>query len=181
MPRNIELKARIRLAEATPIAAAIATAGPEVQRQRDVYFRVPTGRLKLRFIQKLPDGPSEAQLIAYQRSDAAEARGSDYFLSPVADPVQEEFVLALALGVEAVVEKVRTIYWQDNVRIHLDAVAGLGEFLEFEAVLAPPYDDARGHAQLAELSAKFNLRPDDVLSASYRELLMQASRDGNGA
>ena len=43
--------------------------------------------------------------------------------------------LAAALGIRTVVRKQRTVYLHKNVRIHLDAVDGLGTFLEFEAVM----------------------------------------------
>ena len=42
-------------------------------------------------------------------------------------------VLAAALGVTVVVEKHRHILWIDNVKFHVDAVAGLGSFIEIEA------------------------------------------------
>ena len=49
--------------------------------QRDTYFRVAHGRLKLR-----EEEPGEAHLIAYARPDAAEVRVSSYRVVPVARP-----------------------------------------------------------------------------------------------
>ena len=54
---------------------------------------------------------------------------------PIAEPALLKAALTAALGVRRVVDKRREIFLADNVRIHLDDVAGLGTFLEFEAVL----------------------------------------------
>jgi len=45
-------------------------------------------------------------------------------------------VLRNALGVRVVVEKARRLLLWRNVRIHLDRVIGLGDFVEVEAVAA---------------------------------------------
>ncbi len=79
--------------------------------------------------------------------------------------------LAEALEVRCVVQKRREIFLVDNVRIHLDAVVGLGDFLEFEAVLGPAADDEAGRAQLDRLIKTFAIDPADLLPGSYAEML----------
>lgn len=166
MPRNIELKARLRDPATARLAAqAIATGAAGVEVQTDTYFHVPHGRLKLREIAGRP-----AVLIAYRRPDDAAAKASDYRLVPMDDAEALKLALAAALGIRAVVQKRREIFLVDNVRIHLDEVAGLGSFLEFEAVLSPECDDAAGHAQLERLSRHFGLAPADLVEGSYGEL-----------
>ncbi len=100
------------------------------KQQKDVYFRVPEGRLKLR----VEDG-QEGVLIYYQRPDQPKARESHYLRSPVAAPASVEKLLASALGKIATVQKTRELWLFRNVRIHLDRVEDLGEFLEFESVV----------------------------------------------
>ncbi len=56
------------------------------------------------------------------------------------------------------------------MRIHLDEVVGLGNFLEFEAVLGPELDDAAGRAQLEQLLEAFAIDPADLLSGSYGDM-----------
>ena len=75
------------------------------------------------------------------------------------------------MGIVNVVRKRREIYLWHNVRIHLDDVQGLGQFLEFEAVLSPEIDDAVGHEQLKKLMTEFNLRPEDLLAGSYTDMI----------
>jgi predicted adenylyl cyclase CyaB len=175
MPRNIELKARLRdLASARDVAAAIATRRLDDEHQIDTYFHCPQGRLKLREIEG-----AGARLVAYLRPNDAGPKGSDYVLVPIADPAELKRGLAATLGIRSVVDKRREIYLVDNVRIHLDEVSGLGAFLEFEAVLGPAddgrtIDDQAGHAQLAMLRRQFDLRDEDLLTGSYGEMIAVA-------
>src|SRR5438477_132463 len=74
--RNIELKARWENLEAARRAAKEIGAGyVGILEQRDTYFAVPHGRLKLREI-----AGRGAELIGYARGDRAAARGSDYWI-----------------------------------------------------------------------------------------------------
>lgn len=164
--RNIELKARLRDIEAArKTAATVATGHLATEHQIDTYFHCRQGRLKLREIEGRP-----AQLIWYLRPDEQGPKASEYLVVPVADAPLLKSALAAALGVSGVVDKRREILLWHNVRIHLDEVAGLGTFVEFEAVLGPGIDDSAGRAQLDELSRRFGLGPDDLLVGSYREM-----------
>ena len=191
--RNIELKARLEdLQAARETATRVATERVGKQHQIDTYFHCRHGRLKLREI----DGTS-AQLIWYARQDEKGPKASDYLLVPIADPeVQTQAArarqkdpqtcatgaqklprealkaaLSGALGVRVTVEKHREIFLVHNVRIHLDQVVGLGTFLEFEAVLGPTVDDAFGRSQVDDLAGRFAIRPDDLVSTSYADLM----------
>ena len=167
MPQNLELKARHGDLEAAAAAAGrLGARGPLVQVQTDTFFRVPHGRLKLREIEGAP-----AELIGYDRADRGDARLSAYQVVSVPDPGLLQSVLATALGVRGQVRKRRVIYLWHNVRIHLDDVAGLGTFVEFEAVLGPGEDEATAHARLEELSRALGIRPEDHLAPSYVDLL----------
>lgn len=164
--RNIELKARLRdIESARKTAAAIATEHPGTQHQIDTYFHCRRGRLKLREIEGQP-----AQLIWYARPDEQGPKASDYLLVPVGDAPFLKSALTAAMGVAGVVDKRREIFLWQNVRIHLDQVAGLGTFIEFEAVLGPGIEDSAGEIQLAELSRRFGLGPDDLVAGSYAEM-----------
>ena len=166
--RNIELKAKLASVEAArPIAKRLATATLAAEAQTDTYFRGAQGRLKLRERQGLP-----AQLVWYARTDSEAAKPSDYLLVEIADAAALKQALASAYGVLVVVEKQREIYLHDNVRIHLDRVSGLGDFLEFEAVLAADEEDASGYAKLAELAREFGIEDEHRIATSYSDLLL---------
>ena len=164
--RNIELKARLK--DRHVAIQACETLGAACQgdiHQVDTYFRVPEGCLKLR-----EADPGRDELVFYRRPDVAGPKGCDYVLEPANRSIKG--FLTEALGVLAVVDKVRTLYLWENVRIHLDRVAGLGDFIEFEAVLSEAYDDEDGHRKLQQLIEAFALRAEDHLRHSYLEMVL---------
>ena len=165
--RNIESKPVFTTCRPHGAAAeALATQRLGVQEQIDTYFRCANGRLKLRQI----DGQT-AQLVWYVRPSDPQPKASDYHLVPVPQPETLVAALRAAMGVVNVVRKRREIYLWHNVRIHLDDVEGLGQFLEFEAVLSPEIDEAAGRGQLEHLIAQFGIRPEDLLAGSYTDMI----------
>jgi adenylate cyclase, class 2 len=163
--RNIELKARLRDRGAAVAACERLEARLEGDiRQVDTYFRVPEGRLKLR-----ESDPGEDYLVFYQRPDVAAAKACDYSIQVV--PRSIKTILSEALGVIVVVDKVRTLYLWENVRIHLDAVQDLGAFVEFEAVLDADHADADGHAKLVHLQSALGIAEEDLEEGSYLDLI----------
>jgi predicted adenylyl cyclase CyaB len=170
--RNIELKARVPdLTRARATAERMATERPGVLRQRDTYFNCNHGRLKLREI-----AGSSSQLIAYRRANQRDAKASDYLLHELPNPDSAQQLwrlLETSLGIAVVVEKTREVFLYQNVRIHLDEVAGLGSFLEFEAIVGGEIDDAAAHRQLAWLRSEFNIHDADLMQDSYSDMLSQ--------
>lgn len=167
MARNIELKAQYGdLSRAQTAAREIGAELIGHLIQRDTYFNCPNGRLKLREI----DGKT-AELIAYARQDQAEARGSDYVVTPVADVAGLLEALTRALGVRGVVAKRRELWMWRGVRIHLDSVEALGTFVEFEAVISDGESDADGHEKLHALCTALEIEAGDIVAGSYVDLL----------
>jgi adenylate cyclase class 2 len=165
---NLELKARLRcISEAAERAREVATETLGEQCQTDTYFHVRSGRLKLREIEG-----ATAQLVSYSRPDQPHSKESHYRLVPVAEPTALKQALSDTLGVMVVVEKRREIYLHHNVRIHLDQVAALGDFLEFEAVMGPNDTAAGAQAMLDRLTRHFQIAESDLVSASYSDLLL---------
>jgi homotetrameric cytidine deaminase len=168
--RNVELKAHDPAPARTLERALQAGARDEgLLRQRDTYFTVPHGRLKLR-----EEEPGGATLIAYDRPDAAAARVSSYRLVPVADPERLRDALTAANGVDVVVVKRRHLLLWETVRIHLDEVRGLGSFLELEAVAQPGSDLTREREQITQLRDALDIRDDALREGSYADALRGA-------
>ncbi|QDU62360.1 CYTH domain protein [Planctomycetes bacterium Pan216] len=167
--RNVELKASLDdLGEARELARKLDANLASVERQRDRYFRSPVGRLKVRDIDE-----RETWLIWYVRPDEAGEKTSRYWLRPIADPERGLRILEHGLGLEIVVSKCREVWLWRNVRIHLDQVEGLGDFIEFEAVLSPDQTEAEGKELLVKLRDWFGITEASLLKSSYRELLSQ--------
>jgi predicted adenylyl cyclase CyaB len=166
--RNIELKACCDdLRRAADAARAIGATFAGVLRQVDTYFHAPHGRLKLR---EINDG-ERAELIAYRRANDTSFRNSDYHVVPVPDPVAMKAALAGALGVRGEVRKTRQLWMYHNVRIHLDDVAGLGTFIEFEAVISDADGDSVSRERLARLTEALEIRDEHRIAVSYSDLL----------
>ena len=85
-------------------------------------------------------------------------------------------VLTQALGVLAVVDKHREIYFIDNVKVHLDRVEGLGTFVEIEAI---GEDGNLGEARLREqcefYMALFEVAEEDLVGVSYSDMVLSNS------
>jgi homotetrameric cytidine deaminase len=170
--RNVELKARDDDPEAT-LAAALAHGAVDqgVLTQVDTYFAAREGRLKLR------EEDGVGTLIPYARADEAVARTSTYHLVAVPDPTALKTALDGALGTVVVVEKFRRLLLWENVRIHLDAVEGLGTWLELEAVGVGGTDSsdlADEHRKVAELRAVLKIDDEDVAATGYAAMLLEA-------
>ncbi len=172
--RNLEIKARTRDLHAARVAAQhFGALDQGTWCQKDTYFRVPNGRLKLRLSERRP-----AELIWYQRRDEAGARASDYSRLPIADPETLRDQLTGALGVLAVVEKRRQLLLWRNIRIHLDDVVGLGWFIEFEALVTDGVTEASRLADLALLEDALGIQAGDYLGPSYADLIGSGATQG---
>jgi len=166
--RNIELKARDPdPAQTLERCREIGAVEGGILRQRDTYFAVPHGRLKLR-----EQSPGPSVLIQYERADEATARVSNYVLVEIADPPALRQALAAALDLTCVIEKERRLFlWEGAVRVHLDRVKDLGAFIEIEAVSGAASDLAREHEQAERLRSLLAIEPAQLVAAGYSDLL----------
>ena len=173
--RNVELKATDPdPARSLAVCLELGAADEGTLIQRDTYFRVPEGRLKLR-----EQEPGGAVLIQYRRDDRPEARESRYRLIEVADAEAARTALDEALGTLAVVEKERRLLLWEGVRIHLDSVKGLGSFVELEGV-APEGSDLSGEQdRVARLGEALGIDDSRILSDSYSDLVLAGAAGGS--
>ncbi|HET7524703.1 MAG TPA: class IV adenylate cyclase [Burkholderiaceae bacterium] len=166
MARNVEIKARIDSIESVlPRARSLADADAKRIVQDDTFFRVARGRLKLR---ELGDG--SAELIHYQRPDSTAAKLSDYVRWPVAEASGLREALVRALGTLGRVRKQRLLLMVGATRIHLDRVAGLGDFVELEVVLRDGQSEAEGAAIAERLMCELGLAAAPRVAGAYVDL-----------
>lgn len=169
MADNIEIKARLAPGGLDAVrreAIARSSQPPERLEQKDTFYQVPFGRLKLR---EFGDGTGE--LIAYERPDQAGPKHSSYVLAPCADPAALHEALSRSVGVRGVVEKKREVVLVGQTRVHLDEVAGLGFFMELEVVLEDGQSHTEGEAIAAGLMAAFGIDDEALLEGAYIDLL----------
>jgi adenylate cyclase len=170
MPRNVEIKARLREPRRTlDLVRKLAGTGETLIEQEDTFFPVPRGRMKVR---RFSGGRGE--LIVYDRPDRAGPRSSDYHVVPTDRPDELREALATALGEAGTVRKRRRLYLTGQTRIHLDEVEGLGRFLELEVVLRPGQPAGEGEREARRLMRRLGVEEEDLVPRSYVDLLRDA-------
>lgn len=134
--------------------------------QKDTYFNVPIGRLKLR------EGNVENALIFYQRKDSKDAKISDVILYPHEPKNELKEMLKKIHGIKVIVEKERRIYFIDNVKFHFDTIRGLGDFVEVEAIDLENNKDVEALKKQCDFYQNyFNIPHEDLISLSYSDML----------
>ena len=140
--------------------------------QTDTYFNVTKGRLKLR------EGNIENSLIYYERQNTAGAKQSDVLLYRHNPDKTLKDILIKLHGIKVIVEKIRKIYFIDNVKFHFDTIPELGTFIEVEAI---DNDGNLGIEKLKEQANKyaalFNIKPSDYISLSYSDLILKSTEN----
>jgi adenylate cyclase class IV len=176
MPTNIEIKARVNDFEKLKATIErLSDAAAEILDQEDTFFDVPSGRLKLRFF-----SPDRGELIYYQRGDRQEPKPSFYLISRTNEPDSLRAVLSRALAVRGVVKKTRLVYLIGQTRVHLDEVAGLGQFVELEVIMQPNQSAEDGQTIAHELMQRFGIAERDLLSGAYIDLMKRKNFDQGG-
>lgn len=136
--------------------------------QVDTYFNVQQGRLKLR------EGNIENALIHYEREDTAGAKASHVLLYHHKPDKALKEILIKTLGIKTIVDKQRKIYFIDNVKFHFDTVAGLGTFVEVEAIdKVGTIGKQKLQQQCDEYAALFGIEAKDYCSVSYSDMVLQ--------
>jgi len=140
-----------------------------IDHQIDTYFKVENGRLKLR------EGNIENKLIHYQRENKEGPKQSDVTLFKSDPKSSLKDILTKSLGILVIVDKIREIYFIDNVKFHIDIVKNLGTFVEIEAI------DNNGSIGKKELLKQcnffldlFKISQKDLISVSYSDLLLNS-------
>jgi adenylate cyclase class 2 len=165
MPTNLEVKAKYpSLAKARTISRTLGARFGGSLKQTDTYFKVKHGRLKLREI-----NGKELELIYYHRANARRNRYSDYTVLELPKKEEAKRVLNSLFETMVVVKKKRELFLYENSRIHIDFVAGLGGFVEFEVLVV------RGKRQAQQLMSflrnKFEIESSSLIAGSYSDMI----------
>ena len=169
MPRNVEVKIRLNNHRAAMRAARrICRRPPRIIRQCDTFYDAGKGRLKLR-----EQAPGAPELIHYHRPDRLGAKLSNYRIMRIPDRMREETraFLAALFDEDVRVRKTRYLWIHQGTRIHVDKVAGLGWFLELEAVLRSREGAGSGRRRAEEILNRLGLAGAARLSCAYADLL----------
>ena len=165
---NIEIKARCKHPEnIRKILTEKNAFFKGTDNQKDTYFKVKNGRLKMR------EGNIEYSLVFYDREDISGPKHSEvlYYHPRKEDPVKQQ--LQKAIGTLIVVNKKREIYYIDNIKFHIDEVDELGSFVEIEAIDKTGNIRAEKlYQQCQEYLSLFQIQDEDLITNSYSDMLM---------
>jgi adenylate cyclase class IV len=164
MARNLEIKVKLNsLKEIKEILMRNKIPLREVLFQKDIYYKVDKGILKLRIEN------NNQTLIFYDRNEKSKKRWSDYYLLDLSSN-NANIYLKRFLIVKVIVKKKRELFIYDNTRIHLDFVEGLGYFLELETKVINGLKDAE--KRFNYLLDLLLLRDKTEIRTSYQNLLI---------
>ena len=167
--KNIEFKAELRDIELARTTCAFLHARRiAILHQTDEYVSVPEGRLKKRSERDEVSGRSRCEWIWYTRADRTNARLSVW--TRLDDAQLEVRWPSLDRTITRTIVKRRELWLIENVRIHLDTVAGLGNYFELEGVCGSRSGLAETKLKVDTLLEKFRPVLGEAVSASYAEL-----------
>ncbi len=170
--KNIEFKAKVE--ELDKYENKLLALNPGfigTDHQIDTYFNVKYGRLKLR------EGNIENLLINYDREDVVGSKESQIILYKHRPNTALKDILTKQLGIKVLVNKIRKIYFIENVKFHFDIVENLGTFIEVEA------GDDNENFSIEELKNQcdkyfdfFELKEEYIVKNSYSDLIIELNK-----
>lgn len=162
-------------------AIALGFVPGEQVRERDLYFngadrdfRRTDEALRLRQVQRLPDGPQES-LVTYKgpKLDQVSNARTEYETGVSDGETAARLLEALGYRPFATVEKLRRTYRRGEVTLCLDKVTDLGDFLELEILASGEEEREAAVARLLALLEELGVPRDRLSRRSYLELLIK--------
>lgn len=168
MAANIEFKAKVDNYDYIYDSVAQLTKDiPTILLQKDVFYNIRFGRLKLRSI-----CDTDHELIFYLRPNKKGPKQSKYIRIHISNQSLVNTILSKLFGQLVVVNKKRDLFLLDNIRFHLDTVEGLGNFIEIEYVLSPTESRRTALDTVNSFIRKLNIQSNSLINNSYAELLL---------
>ena len=166
---NIEIKAYcddLELFKSKLLQLPVTFKGMDFQ--TDTFFNVPHGRLKLRESSLYGN-----ILIPYLRPDQEGPKQSEYELIPISDAQKIKNLFSKILGIKGEIKKKRQIYLFENVRVHLDEVEKLGNFIELETVIDDEKTINENKEKTKWLLRYFNIDSSQLVESAYIDLIFK--------
>lgn len=166
---NLEFKAKCK--SPSKVISYLEAANAQykgLDHQIDTYFNVRFGRMKLR------EGQIENYLIWYNRPNTKLSKRSEVILFKPGSQATLKEILSASLGILAVVEKKRRIYFLNNVKFHVDCVKGLGSFIEVEAQGIPGEEESLNQ-QCEYYRDQLQVAKNELIDYSYSDLIIQST------
>ncbi len=135
--------------------------------QKDIYYSVKKGRLKLR-----DNNFNGKQLIYYERLNTSKARSCYYDkidITPLAQNIAT--LLKNALGIKTIVQKHRITFQTEYALINIDNLSPIGNFVEIEVSVDKTKSIIKAKSIADELKHILEIQLSDIVSFSYSDLV----------
>ncbi|WP_292372109.1 class IV adenylate cyclase [Methanosarcina sp. UBA411] len=171
---EIEVKVRADHSKAFPILKKIGAVKLGVEDQSDIYFAAPhrdfaktDEALRIRSL----DGQAVLTYKGPKLDGISKTR--EEFETPVNEAVIIQILHSLGFSEAGLVRKKREVFRTGEITVCLDAVEGLGEFLEVEIVAESEKELETSRAKLFELLKQFGVGEKDSIRTSYLEMVLE--------
>lgn len=174
---EIEVKVRADHSKAFPILKKIGAVKLGVEDQSDTYFAAPhrdfaktDEALRIRSL----DGQAVLTYKGPKLDGISKTR--EEFETPVDEVTTIQILHALGFSEAGVVRKKREVFRTGEITVCLDAVEGLGEFLEVEIVAENEKELDTSRAKLFELLKQFGAGEMNSIRTSYFEMVLEKNK-----
>jgi len=174
---EIEVKVRLDHSKANPILEKIGAVKFGVESQSDVYFAAPhrdfaktDEALRIRSL-------DDQAVLTYKgpKLDGI-SKTREEFETPVDEATTIQILHALGFSEAGIVRKKREVFRTGEITVCLDAVEGLGEFIEVEIVAENEKELETSRAKLFELLKQFGAGEKDSIRTSYLEMVLEKNK-----
>jgi len=174
---EIEVKIRVDYSKALPILKKIGAVKLGVEDQSDVYFAAPhrdfaktDEALRIRSL-------NDQAVLTYKgpKLDGI-SKTREELETPVDEATTTQILHALGFLEAGVVRKKREVFRAGEITVCLDAVEGLGEFLEVEIVAESEKELETSRSKLFELLKRFGAGEKDSIRTSYLEMVLEKNK-----
>lgn len=174
---EVEVKVKADHEEARPIIKKIGAAKIKTEIQSDTYFAAPhrdfaktDEALRIRSL----DGQATLTYKGPKLDGISKTR--EELETPVDEVSITRILHALGFKEAGIVRKIREVYWAGGITVSLDAVEGLGEFLEVEIMADSEKDLEPARQKLFEFLKQFGFEEKDSIRTSYLEMVLEKNK-----
>jgi len=165
------VEAKTRISDPDAIRRTLAACGAVLEsrhRHTDIYFTTPMGPFKLREAER----GSFLMFKQHPRPDMDAL--VQYDIEPIVGAARVGALLTM-MGKRKALFKEREVYALGQATVHLDAIRGLGDFLEIE-VRVPDPNEAMDRAMLCrDCMCQLGLNPADFRTTGYDRIQGKAA------
>lgn len=175
---EVEVKVKVDHEKVRPILKKIGAAKVKTEIQSDTYFAAPhrdfaktDEALRIRSL----DGQAVLTYKGPKLDEVSKTRKE--LETPVDELTITRILHALGFTEAGIVRKIREVYRTEGITVSLDAVEGLGEFLEVEIMAESEKELEPARHKLFDLLKQFGFDKEDSIRTSYLEMVLEKDKD----